>query len=206
MGENARGEANERLGRRLRILRAERAIGIVEAAERCGISRTTLARLEAGSRRAYLPTLEKIARGYGVPIESLMEEGHPRHPEEDEERKKGEFTVPASVARDPSPEAFLRVLDMTEDFFTPSEEGTALDSWSRLDLEQMSNLLAGTAIEYAAAYPEHAHEVAVRVKRIRKQMEDRMLTAPQRALSEAGDNVAKMEGALSSQRRALRVS
>ena len=34
----------------------------------------TLIDLESGKRPPYMPTLTKIARGYGVPIEGLVEE------------------------------------------------------------------------------------------------------------------------------------
>jgi transcriptional regulator with XRE-family HTH domain len=34
----------------------------------------TLSDLESGKRPPYMPTVTKIARGYGVPIEELVEE------------------------------------------------------------------------------------------------------------------------------------
>jgi transcriptional regulator with XRE-family HTH domain len=59
---------------RLRVLRAERGLSLTEAAERAGIQRQTLALLERGERHPHDPTLAKIAKGYGVPIEGLLEE------------------------------------------------------------------------------------------------------------------------------------
>jgi transcriptional regulator with XRE-family HTH domain len=59
---------------RLRVLRAERGLSLTEAAERAGIQRQTLALLERGERHPHDPTLAKIAKGYGVPIEDLLEE------------------------------------------------------------------------------------------------------------------------------------
>jgi transcriptional regulator with XRE-family HTH domain len=59
---------------RLRVLRAERGLSLTEAAERAGIQRQTLALLERGERHPHDPTLAKIAKGYGVPVEELLEE------------------------------------------------------------------------------------------------------------------------------------
>jgi transcriptional regulator with XRE-family HTH domain len=62
---------------RLRVLRAERGLSLTEAAERAGIQRQTLALLERGERHPHDPTLAKIAQGYGVPVENLLEEPVP---------------------------------------------------------------------------------------------------------------------------------
>jgi transcriptional regulator with XRE-family HTH domain len=47
---------------------------LVEAAEQAGIGRDTLSDLERGRRHPVTPTLAKIAKGYGVPVEELLEE------------------------------------------------------------------------------------------------------------------------------------
>jgi transcriptional regulator with XRE-family HTH domain len=47
---------------------------LVEAAEKTGVGRDTLSDLERGRRHPVMPTLAKIARGYGVPVEELLEE------------------------------------------------------------------------------------------------------------------------------------
>src|SRR5215204_5260975 len=62
------------LAESLRILRARRGYTLTEAAERAGVTRDTLSDLERGKRHAYMPTLSKIAKGYGVPVEDLLEE------------------------------------------------------------------------------------------------------------------------------------
>lgn len=62
------------LARKLRVLRAERGLTQELAAERIGITSETLSDLERGKRRAYAPTLTKISKGYGVPVEALVEE------------------------------------------------------------------------------------------------------------------------------------
>jgi transcriptional regulator with XRE-family HTH domain len=59
---------------RLRVLRAQRGLALTEAAERIGIDRHTLRDLEVGDRTPRYPTLAKIAEGYGVPVEELLEE------------------------------------------------------------------------------------------------------------------------------------
>ncbi len=65
------------LSERLRVLRARRGLSLTEAAERAGVTRDTISDLERGKRRAYMPTLTKIARGYKVPVEELLEEPVP---------------------------------------------------------------------------------------------------------------------------------
>jgi transcriptional regulator with XRE-family HTH domain len=62
------------LAEKLRVLRAQRGLSLTEAAEKAGVQRQTLAFLERGERHPHMPTLAKIARGYGVPVEELLEE------------------------------------------------------------------------------------------------------------------------------------
>jgi XRE family transcriptional regulator of biofilm formation len=65
------------LAERLRILRAREGMTLTEASERIGITRHTLSSLERGGQEPHYPTLAKIARGYGVPVEDLLEESVP---------------------------------------------------------------------------------------------------------------------------------
>jgi transcriptional regulator with XRE-family HTH domain len=58
---------------KLRLLRAERGLTIEEAAERAGVTWETISDAEKGRRHPHLPTLVKIANGYGVPVEELLE-------------------------------------------------------------------------------------------------------------------------------------
>jgi transcriptional regulator with XRE-family HTH domain len=46
---------------------------LVEAAKKTGVTRATLSELERGHRHPVAPTLVKIAEGYGVPVEELLE-------------------------------------------------------------------------------------------------------------------------------------
>lgn len=62
------------LGRKLRLLRAERGLTLAEASAATGVGPDTLSNLERDRQRAVTPTLAKIAKGYGVPVEDLLEE------------------------------------------------------------------------------------------------------------------------------------
>jgi DNA-binding XRE family transcriptional regulator len=59
---------------KLRVIREERALTQKEAAELANVSHLTLIDLESGKRDPYMPTVTKIARAYGVPVEELVEE------------------------------------------------------------------------------------------------------------------------------------
>ncbi len=65
---------HESLAAKLRLLRAREGLTLIEAAGKIGIGRDTLSDLERGHRRPVMPTLAKIAEGYGVPVEELLEE------------------------------------------------------------------------------------------------------------------------------------
>jgi transcriptional regulator with XRE-family HTH domain len=68
---------DELLARKLRVLRAERGWTLNQAAERAGVQPETISDAEHGKRRPYTPTLTKIAKGYGVPVEELLGEAVP---------------------------------------------------------------------------------------------------------------------------------
>jgi transcriptional regulator with XRE-family HTH domain len=73
--------ALDRVGPRLRRVREERGLTLTEAAERTGISKSTLSRLENGQRRPSLELLLPLAQAYRVPIDDLVgapEVGDPR--------------------------------------------------------------------------------------------------------------------------------
>jgi DNA-binding XRE family transcriptional regulator len=59
---------------KLRLLREERGLTHKEAAQLAKVSPWTLIYLESGKRDPYMPTVTKITRAYGVPIEELVEE------------------------------------------------------------------------------------------------------------------------------------
>src|SRR5829696_6374063 len=61
------------LAHRLRVLRAERGLTLREAASLTGVAKETISDIERGLRHPHDPTLAKIAKGYGVPVEDLLE-------------------------------------------------------------------------------------------------------------------------------------
>jgi transcriptional regulator with XRE-family HTH domain len=66
---------------RLRKVREERGVTLTEVAERTGISKSTLSRLENGQRKPSLELLLPLAQTYRVPLDDLVgapEVGDPR--------------------------------------------------------------------------------------------------------------------------------
>ena len=69
------------VGPRLRRVRVERGVTLTDLAERTGISKSTLSRLENGQRRPSLELLLPLAQAYRVPLDDLVgapEVGDPR--------------------------------------------------------------------------------------------------------------------------------
>jgi transcriptional regulator with XRE-family HTH domain len=69
------------VGPRLRKVREQRGVTLTEVAERTGISKSTLSRLETGQRKPSLELLLPLARAYRVPLDDLVgapEVGDPR--------------------------------------------------------------------------------------------------------------------------------
>jgi transcriptional regulator with XRE-family HTH domain len=62
------------LGRKLRVLRAERGLTLREASSLTGVTKETISGLERGIRHPHDVTLAKLADGYGVPVEELLED------------------------------------------------------------------------------------------------------------------------------------
>jgi transcriptional regulator with XRE-family HTH domain len=61
------------LARKLRIIRVEHGLTQRQAANQAGVTPATISELERGVRRPHDITLSKLAKGYGVPIEDLLE-------------------------------------------------------------------------------------------------------------------------------------
>jgi transcriptional regulator with XRE-family HTH domain len=112
------------LAMRLRVLRAERGLSLSEAAERAGIQRQTLALLERGERHPHDPTLAKIAKGYGVPVEDLLEEPVPLA-EAQEAEPSHEAQAPGSAPPTPNQEERNTLRTEVETFISDAQE--ALD-------------------------------------------------------------------------------
>ena len=69
------------VGPRLKRIRLQRAVTLTDLAERTGISKSTLSRLENGQRRPSLELLLPLAQTYRVPLDDLVgapEVGDPR--------------------------------------------------------------------------------------------------------------------------------
>ncbi len=132
---------SEALAERLRVLRAKRGLGLVEAADRIGVERHTLRDLERGDRpNPRHATLEKMAGFYGVPVETLLVPDLPLPPQEEEDSP---VPLAETPSRSPSP-------DTTE----PGDEAeerrvTELGSWVR-HIERRAE-----AFERKAAMEQH---------------------------------------------------
>jgi len=59
---------------KLRDLREQRGLTQKQAAELAHVTLEVLKELESGKRPPYMPTVTKLARGYGVSFEELVED------------------------------------------------------------------------------------------------------------------------------------
>ena len=62
------------LARKLRVLRAERGLSLRKASELTGVDIHTISDTEKGKHMPWDHTLAKLAKGYGVPIDDLLDE------------------------------------------------------------------------------------------------------------------------------------
>lgn len=65
-------DAREKLGRHVRELRKDKSLSQEELAERAGLDRTTISRLERGKHQAGFDTLHSIASGLQVSIQEVV--------------------------------------------------------------------------------------------------------------------------------------
>lgn len=85
------------IGPRLRALRQARGLTLAVAADRCGMSPSTLSRLETGHRRPTLDALIPLARAYQVSLDRLVDApatGDPRTHLEPHRHAAGGVVVP----------------------------------------------------------------------------------------------------------------
>ena len=71
----------DRVGSRLKRLRIQRGMTLVEVAQATAMSKSTLSRLETGQRRPTLELLLALSQTYQVPLDDLVgapEAGDPR--------------------------------------------------------------------------------------------------------------------------------
>lgn len=60
------------LGLRIKALRAERGLTQEELADRCGLFRTYMSRIESGQANPTLTMLHQIAKGFGLDVRELL--------------------------------------------------------------------------------------------------------------------------------------
>jgi transcriptional regulator with XRE-family HTH domain len=89
------------LARKLRVLRAERGLTLREAEQLTGVDKDTLSKIERGLRHPYDVTLSKLAKGYGVPVEELLEEPVPLAEDPSETGRLEEERLEADSPQDP---------------------------------------------------------------------------------------------------------
>lgn len=128
---------DESLALKLRVLRAERGWTLNQAAERAGVQPETISDAEHGKRRPYTPTLTKIAKGYGVPVEELLGEAVPlaEVPQETgpSDERTDEEQRPKSVAEVRA--KFLPIAAMLEDYCRAYEQLTERAELTDEDVE-----------------------------------------------------------------------
>lgn len=121
-------EPDDRLDTKLRVLRARRGLTLREAAALTGVAKETISDLERGRRHPYDVTLAKLAAGYGVDLEELIEESAspvpkaaaPSPPETSAEARRALFTDPVPDERS------LVFLDQLRGWMTDVEARLAL--------------------------------------------------------------------------------
>jgi transcriptional regulator with XRE-family HTH domain len=89
------------LARKLRVLRAERGLTLRQAAEQAGVRPGTLSELERGLHRPHDITLSRVAKGYGIPVEELLEEPVPLAEASQEIRRLEDKWPEAEPPQDP---------------------------------------------------------------------------------------------------------
>src|SRR5215211_8334103 len=101
------------LARKLRVLRAERGLTLRQAAEQAGVRPGTLSELERGLHRPHDITLSRVAKGYGIPVEELLEEPVPLAEASQEIRRLEDKGAEAEPPQDPLQwvRVLARVLD-----------------------------------------------------------------------------------------------
>ena len=156
---------HESLPAKLRVLRAREGLTLVEAAERVQIGRDTLSSIERGHQRPTFPTLKRLAEGYGVPVEDLIEESEPvplgeapsgmgRSPE-DPSRTSPEALEDVSEEERLSllgsfRESILAVVDKLEEEFKAVQE-----SGDREDLLTLYSLIAFSRLGASESLGDH---------------------------------------------------
>ncbi len=114
------------LPHKLRTLRVRQGLTLIDAAKKTGVTRATLSELERGHRHPVAPTLVKIAKGYGVPVEELIEE-----------------PVPLGEA----PEAGLTDAGLMKILLNPAASASEIEAARKMLLQQNRVLMVISALE-----------------------------------------------------------
>ena len=127
------------LAERLRLLRAREGLTLTEASERIGITRHTLSSLERGGQEPHYPTLAKIAKGYGVPVEELLKEPVSLAAASQETGRLEEERLEAESPKDPQQweRVLASVRGRQREVEAKVEELVALPAHSKADLYQV---------------------------------------------------------------------
>ena len=131
---------DESLALKLRVLRAERGWTLNQAAERAGVQPETISDAEHGKRRPYTPTLTKIAKGYGVPVEELLGEAVPlAEASQEETGRLEEERLEADSPKDRQhwERVLANVRERLREVEAKVEELVALPDQSKADLYQV---------------------------------------------------------------------
>src|SRR5215211_167461 len=129
----------ESIALKLRVLRAERGWTLNQAAERAGVQPETISDAEHGKRRPYTPTLTKIAKGYGVPVEELLGEAVPLAEASQETGRLEEERLEADSPKDRQhwETVLASVHERQSEVKAEVEELVALPDQSKADLYQV---------------------------------------------------------------------
>ena len=127
------------LARKLRVLRAERGMTLREAEQLTSVDKDTLSKIERGLRHPYDVTLSKLARGYGVPVEDLLEEPVPLDEALQETRRPEEEQLEADSPKDRQhwEMVLTSVRRRQREVEAKVEELVALPDHSKADLSQV---------------------------------------------------------------------
>ena len=127
------------LARKLRVLRAERGLTLREAEQLTSVDKDTLSKIERGLRHPYDVTLSKLARGYGVPVEDLLEEPIPLAEASQETGRLEEERLEADTPKDRQhwERVLASVPGRQRKVEAKVEELVALAAHSKVDLYQV---------------------------------------------------------------------
>jgi len=199
------------LALKLRVLRAERALTIEQAAERAGVTPETISDAERGRRHPYLPTLRKLAKAYDVPVEELLsaeeeqkekeepvlapldEASSPRPAvvaggatrEEADEKLEQQLYAPARIAQD-----WHQLAQLFSDELEKVEKGDSEASSLEILIDTLENVALGMAANVAAERKElrarYDDEDTVRSKAVLTPAIDRLYALVDEALQKIG--------------------